>query len=107
MSFPLVGNPSSGRLRTRRNGYHSVCLSVIGGITMYKISAVTALVFTLLSGVVLAEAEIMIDGQEARFSGKRPDTGSVFLRIKNTGLSDDALVGAEVNIKGFMRNCTM
>jgi len=68
---------------------------------MFKRSAFIVVVLMLLFTTTdFAEGGIIVDGQEARFSGMRPDTGSVFLRVKNTGKADDALLGAEVNIKG-------
>ncbi len=54
-------------------------------------------VLILVASSVIA-ADITIDEISGIFS-MRPDTGAVFMKIKNTGTSDDAITGARVDIK--------
>jgi len=58
---------------------------------------VLILIFTLFSSVSLA-GDISIDDISGMFS-MRPDTGAVFMKIKNSGNMDDALIGAKTDIK--------
>jgi len=58
---------------------------------------VLILIFTLFSSVSLA-GDISIYDISGMFS-MRPDTGAVFMKIKNSGNMDDALIGAKTDIK--------
>jgi len=58
---------------------------------------VLILIFTLFSSVSLA-GDISIDDISGMFS-MRPDTGAVFMKIKNSGNMDDVLIGAKTDIK--------
>ncbi len=51
----------------------------------------------ILSGTSFA-SDISIDDISGIFS-MRPDTGAVFMKIKNSGDTDDAITGARVDIK--------
>lgn len=52
----------------------------------------------ILSGTASFASDISIDDISGIFS-MRPDTGAVFMKIKNSGDTDDAITGAMVDIK--------
>lgn len=56
----------------------------------------------LPAGIVRAadSMEIRIEDAEANFSSMRPDMGTVFMKIKNEGKTEDALIEVSVDIKG-------
>jgi copper(I)-binding protein len=56
----------------------------------------------LPTGIVTAadSTDIRIEGVEAEFSAMRPDVGVIFMKIKNEGKTEDALIEVSVDIKG-------
>jgi len=45
-------------------------------------------------------ADLKIEGAEAHFSAMKPDMGSIFMKIRNDGPTEDDLLSAAVDIAG-------
>jgi len=52
------------------------------------------------AGAASGPADIKIDDAEAHFSTMKPDMGTIFMKVRNVGKTEDVLLNAKVDISG-------